>query len=145
MTQIVEADAGQARIGQEFFQLSVGAVWADGSFWAKRIVEDPGGEGLFLPRPQQFRCAGRQDDLSRSSIGFSVSSHQPAAFFSVKGAADFEGVAALIEVRPHESADFAPAQASGEFGVEEVVPEWIFLNDCHTDYGIVDFSRPPRM
>ena len=32
---------------------------------------------------------------------------------------------------PLEAADLSPAQAGGEFRVEEVVPDIILLNDCH--------------
>lgn len=97
----------------------------------KRIVKNPGREGLFLPLPQQLCCAGRQDDFPRSGIGLGVARYQPAALFPVEGAADFENTAAFVKVRPHEAADLASAQAGGELGVEEVMPDRVCLDGFH--------------
>ena len=77
--------------------------------------------------------------VGRSSVcrrRFSISCHQPAALFPVKSSVDFQDTAALVEVRPHEAADFTQAKAGGEFGVKEVVPDgYIPLDD-----GIVDMD-----
>ena len=54
---------------------------------------------------------------------------QLAALLLMDGAAHLEGAISLIEVCPLEAADLSPAQAGGEFRVEEVVPDIILLND----------------
>ena len=82
----------------------------------KWIVENPGREGFPLSFSQQFCCAGWQDDLPCAGVGFGISCHQPAALFPVKSSVDFQDTAALVEVRPHETADFTPAQADGQIG-----------------------------
>ena len=94
-------------------------------------MEYPGREGFTLSLSQQFHCAGWQYDFPCSRIGLGIPRYQPAALFTVKSSVDFQDAAALIEVRPHETADFTPAQTGGQFGVEEVVPYCVFLNHIH--------------
>ena len=54
----------------------------------------------------------------------------------MESAADAERPCVVVEVRPHEAADFTQAKAGGEFGVKEVVPDgYIPLDD-----GIVDMD-----
>jgi hypothetical protein len=48
----------------------------------------------------------------------------------VKSSVDFQDTAALVEVRPHEAADFTPAQAGGQLSVEEVIPDFIGFDCC---------------
>ena len=71
-------------------------------------------------------CGGRQDDFPSAGVGLGVSRHQPAAFFTMKGAIYFQDTSAYIEVRPHETADLTPTQASGEFQQKKFITVILF-------------------
>ena len=80
MSQIVEAKVGQGGCFQNFLQLAVCAAGVDRRFRVERIMEDPGRVGASFTIFQQFRCAGRKDDLSYPGIGLGVPCYQPASF-----------------------------------------------------------------
>ena len=63
--------------------------------------------------------------------GFRLANLEPAARLPVQGAADLQRSCFAIEVFPLETANLAPAQAGGELGIEEVVPEWVGLDSLH--------------
>ena len=88
-------------------------------------MEDPGREGFLLSVAQEVYRAGRQDDFPSASVGLGIPGHQPAALFTMKGTIYFQGAAVAIEVRPHEAADLTPAQAGGQLGIEEIIPDRI--------------------
>ncbi len=106
VSEVVKADVGQPGFRQKFLQLSIGTVRLHRGLWPKWIV---------------------------AGVGFGISCHQPAALFPMKSAVDFQSTATLIEVRPHEAADLTPAQAGGQFSIEEVVPDCVFPDHIHKD------------
>ena len=94
-------------------------------------MENPGGERGFLPYPQQFCRAGRQNDFSRSGVSLGVPGHQPAALFPVEGAADAERPRFVVKIRPHETADFTQSETGGQFSVEKIMPDGVSFDGVH--------------
>ena len=49
----------------------------------------------------------------------------------MEGTAHFQRSFLLIEVLPHEAANFTPPQAGHELSVEELVPDFVLLDGIH--------------
>lgn len=88
-------------------------------------MEYPEGVGLFLPLSQELGGGRWQEDIPSTSVGLGVTGYQSATVLLVQSAVDFQCTVTVIEVRPHESADLAQPQDSGQLGVEEIVPDLI--------------------
>ena len=127
----MEPDTGEASLFQQSLHSVIGCLRTGGLLWLQRVREDPLGQGGFFPLPEKLRCAGREDDGAGAGGSLGVPCSQLATLLLMDSAAYLKGAIRLIEVCPLEATDLSPAQASGEFRVEEVVPDIILLNDCH--------------
>ena len=117
--------------------MAVGGVWIGGLFWIQRAGEDPLSQRRCFPFAEQNRCTGGQHDFSSACAGLGIAGGQAAAIFPVDGAADFQCTVDLIEILPPESAEFTPPQAGGQFGVEEVVPDFVLCDDSHEHFQLL--------
>ena len=126
--QIVEPDAGQSRVFQDRLQPVVGIAGIDRLLRMQRVWKDPLADGCFLAFPQTLGCAVRQGDGAPALVGFGLPNIQRTGFAGTDRPDDLQGSICLVEVLPLEAADLTPAQAGGQFGVEEVPPYLILLN-----------------
>ena len=72
VSEVVEADAGQAGVFQQYLQSAVGGAGIDGQLWLQRIGEYPIGECRFFPLSQTLYRTGWQDDFTSTSVGLEV-------------------------------------------------------------------------
>ena len=84
---------------------------------------------MLFPLPQPLDGTGRQADGPPALAGLRLADLQLPGLGDIHRPKDLQRPGLLIEVLPHEAADLAPAQASGQFGEEEVPPHFILL-DC---------------
>ena len=87
VTQIVEADAGQACPLEERFHVAIGRVGIDGIFRLHRIREYPLADGIRLAPPQDFSHAMRQNDGTHTLTGLRLTGGVLALPLAVEGAA----------------------------------------------------------
>ena len=109
--------------------MGIGRVGRHGQLRPDRVGEDPLADRFLLAPQQQLRRALGQDDgaLARPRLGVAQREHPQT--FAVEGALHLQRAGLFLKVLPHEPADLAPSQAGGQFGVEEVVPELILLDN----------------
>ena len=83
---------------------------------------------MLFPIPQPLDGAGRQADGPPTLAGLRLADLQLPGLGDIHRPENFQRPGLLIEVLPHEAADLAPAQAGGQFCVEEVPPDLIAVH-----------------
>ena len=123
VAQIVKSEVRQSRLFQDHLHPVVGCTGADRLFRRKGLREDPLTDGVLLPLRQPRRSAGWQMDGPPAPAGLGLPDLQFTSLWHVHRAEDLQRPRLFIKVLPHQSADLTPAQAGGQFGVEEIPPE----------------------
>ena len=132
MTQSVEGDTlRDPGLTQQGFQPPVARVGGDGLLQLERTRKYSLAGECFLSCLEHIRCALGEQDLAPSPAGFRLARFKAATNLSVQSSTDLERPRPAVEILPLEPTNFTPAQAGGEFGVEEVVPERVGLDNFH--------------
>ncbi len=109
VAQVVKADVGQARSLKQELQMGAGPAGIGRPLRVEGVWKDPLRVGALLPLRQQLCRAGRQGDDPPPLACLGLPHGQEAAFLDVDGAADGQRPFCLVEVGPHEAADFVAA------------------------------------
>ena len=104
MSEVVEADAGQAGVFQQRLQPAVGGAGIDRQLWLQRIGEYPIGECRFFSLSQTLYRTGWQDDFTSTSVGFGVPGSKYATLLHMNGALDVQHSMLRVEVLPAQAA-----------------------------------------
>ena len=128
VAQIMEPDVRQSRLFQQYLHPVVGGAGAHRLLRRQRIREDPQTDGVFLPLLQTLDGAGRETDGAPAPFRFGFADLQLPSLGGIHRAEDLQCPGARIEVLPHETADLTPAQAGGQFRVEEVPPDFVLVH-----------------
>ena len=84
-----------------------------------------------FPLSQQVCGAGRQEDASRSCVGFGFPDLGAATLANGNGAADMKPPRSGIKILPPQTADLTSAHSRGQLRIKEVVPVWVLPDDRH--------------
>ena len=131
MSQVMESDVGQTGLLEQYLQSAVSRVRICRQLRAGGMGEYPLTDGSLLSLPQELYDALGQDDGACALAGLGVAQGEYAHLFTMEGTAYFQRAFLLVEVLPHEAADFTPPQSGHKLGVEELIPDLVLSNRLH--------------
>ena len=134
MAQIMEPNGRHSRFPQKTFQPFVRHLRFHRGFRRIRIREDPLAVGVFLSLLQQVCGTWCQMDQADACFCLRLRHHHPTFVQLHNLSLHLQGSILRIEVLPHETTHFTPAQSGGKFCIEEIVPDGILAN--HFQKGI---------